>query len=205
MRSWILGLFSTWQFEASAKPVTFWSHHYTLHTKKSYLLRLVSSRSQMASMWHVYPHPSNLGPHQFSSVTQSCPTFCDPMVYSMPDFSVHHQLPEFIQTRWCHATISSSVVPYSSCPQSFPASGSFQMSQLFAAGGQSIRASASTSVLPMNTQVWFPLGWTGWISFQSKGLSRVFSNTTVQKHQFFCTQLSSESNSLIHTWLLEKP
>ena len=122
---------------------------------------------------------------QFSSVAQSCLTLCDPMDCSMPDFSVHHQLPEFIQTRWCHATISSSVVPYSSCPQSFPASGPFQMSQLFAAGGQSIRASASTSVLPMNTQVWFPLGWTGWISLQSKGLSRVFSNTTVQKHQLF--------------------
>jgi len=93
-------------------------------------------------------------------------------------------------SRWCHPTISSSVVPFSSCPQSYPASGSFQMSQLFASGGQSIGVSASTSVLPMNTQDWYPLGWTGWISLQSKGLSRVFSNTTVQKHQFFCTQLS---------------
>ena len=92
-------------------------------------------------------------------------------------------------SRWCHPTISSSVVPFSSCPQSFPASGSFPMSQLFAPGGQSIGVSASTSVLPMNTQDW-PLGWTGWISLQSKGLSRVFSNTTVQKHQFFSTQLS---------------
>ena len=92
--------------------------------------------------------------------------------------------------RWCHPTISSSVVPFSFCPQSFPASGSFQMSQLFASGGQSIGVSASTSVLPMNTQDRFPLGWTGWISWQSKGLSRVFSNTTVQKHQFFCIQLS---------------
>ena len=82
--------------------------------------------------------------------------------------------------RWCHPTISSSVVPFSSRPQSFPVSGSFQMSQLFASSGQSIRVSASTSVLPMNTQDWFPLGWTGWISLQSKGLSRVFSNTTVQ-------------------------
>ena len=91
---------------------------------------------------------------------------------------------------WCHLTISSSVIPFSSCPQSPPASGSFQMSQLFASGGQSIRVSASTSVLPMNTQDWSPLGWTGWISLQSKGLSRVFSNTTVQKHQFFSTQLS---------------
>ena len=91
---------------------------------------------------------------------------------------------------WYHPTISSSVVPYSSCPQSFPASGSFPMSQLFASGGQSIGISASASILSMNIQDWFPLGWTGWISLQSKGLSRVFSNTTVQKHQFFGTQLS---------------
>ena len=88
-------------------------------------------------------------------------------------------------SQWCHPTISSSVVPFSSCPQSFPASGSFQMSQLFISSGQSIGVSASTSVLPMNTQDWSPLGWTGWISMKSKGLSRVFSNTTVQKHQFF--------------------
>ena len=88
-------------------------------------------------------------------------------------------------SRWCHPAISSSVVPFSSCPQSFPASGSFPMSQLFAWGGQSIGVSASTSVLPMNTQDWSPLGWTGWISLQSKVLARVFSNTTVQKHQFF--------------------
>ena len=91
--------------------------------------------------------------------------------------------------QWWHPAILSSVVP-SSCLQSFPASGSFPMSQLFASGGQSTGVSASTSVLPMNTQDWSPLGWTGWISLQSKGLSRVFSNTTVQKHQFFCTQLS---------------
>ena len=92
-------------------------------------------------------------------------------------------------SQWCHLTILSSVVPFSSCPQSFPASGSFQMSQFFTSGGQSIGVSASASVLPMNTQDWFPLGWTGWISLQFKGLSRVFSNTTVQKHQF-CAQLS---------------
>ena len=105
---------------------------------------------------------------------------------------------------WCHPTISSSVIPFSSCPQSFPASGSFQISQLFASVSQNIGISASTSVLPMNTQDWSPLGWTGWISLQSKGLSRVFSNTTVQKHQFFGAQLSSQSSSHIHTWLLEK-
>ena len=91
-------------------------------------------------------------------------------------------------SRWCHLTISSSVIPFSSCLQSFPISGSFQMSQIFASGGQNIGVSASTSILPMNTQDWFPLGWTGWVH-QCKGLSRVFSNTTVQKHQFFCTQL----------------
>ena len=93
-------------------------------------------------------------------------------------------------SQWCHPTISSSVVPISSCLQSFPASGSFPMSQFFTTGGQSIEASASASVLPMNTQDWSPSGWTGWISLLSKGLSRVFSNTTVQKHQFFGTQLS---------------
>ena len=93
-------------------------------------------------------------------------------------------------SRWCHPTISSSVFPFSSCLQSFPASRSFQMNQLFPSSGQTIGVSASTSVLPMNTQEWSPLGWTGWISLQSKGLSRVFSNTTVQRHQFFGTQLS---------------
>ena len=108
-------------------------------------------------------------------------------------------------SRWCHSTISSSVVPFSSCLQSFPTSGSFQMSQLFPSGGQNTGVSASTVVLPMNTQDWFPLGWTGWISLQSTGLSRVFSNITVQKHQFFGTQLSSQSNFHIHTWPQEKP
>ena len=108
-------------------------------------------------------------------------------------------------SRWCHPAISSSVVPFPSCPQSLPALGSFPMSQLFKWGGQSTGVSASASVLPVNTQDWSPLGWTGWISLQSKGLSRVFSNTTVQKHQFFGAQLSLQSNSHIHTWPLEKP
>ena len=99
---------------------------------------------------------------------------------------------------WYHPTISSSVVPFSFCPQSFPASGSFPMSKFFAPCGQSIGASASASVLPMNIQDWFPLGWNGWISLQSKGLSRIFSNTTVQKHQFFSAQFSLWSNSHIH-------
>ena len=108
-------------------------------------------------------------------------------------------------SRWCHPAISSSVVPFSSHPQSLPASGSFPMSQLFARGGHSIGVSALASVLPMNTQDWSPLEWTCWISLQFKVLSRVFSNITVQKQQFFGTQLSSQSNSHIHTWSLEKP
>ena len=108
-------------------------------------------------------------------------------------------------SQWCPPTISSSVIPFSSCVQSFPASGPFIMSQFFTSDGQGIGASASVSVLPINIQDWFPLGLPGWISFQSKGLSRVFSHTTVQKHQFFDAWLSLWSNSHIHTWLLEKP
>ena len=106
-------------------------------------------------------------------------------------------------SRWCHPAISSSVAPFSSCPQSLPASKSFPMSQLFAWSGQSTGVSALASFLPKNIQDWSPLEWTGWISLQSKGLSRVFSNTTV--HRFFSTQLSSQSNSHSHTWPLEKP
>ena len=133
--------------------------------------------------------------YQFSSVTQSCRTVCDPMNRSTPGLPVHHQLPELTQT---HAHwVGDAIQP--SHPLSFPSppslslsqhQGLFQMSQLFASGGQSIGVSVSTSVLPMNTQDWSPLGWTGWISSQSEGLSRVFSNTTVQKHQIFSTQLS---------------
>ena len=108
-------------------------------------------------------------------------------------------------SRWCHPAISSSVIPFSSCPHSLPASESFPMSQLFAWGGQSTGVSALASFLPKKSQGWSPLGWTGWISMQSKGLSRVFSNTTVQQHQFFDAQLSSQSNYHIHTLLLEKP
>ena len=131
---------------------------------------------------------------QFSSVTQLCPTL-------QPHGLQHARLPcpspapraysnACPSSQWCHSTISSSVVPFSSCLQSFSASGSFQMSQFFTSGGQSIGVSASTSVLPMNIQDWSPLGWTGWISLQSKGLSRVLSSTTVQKHQFFSAQFS---------------
>ena len=145
---------------------------------------------------------------QFSSVAQLCPTLWP--------HGLHARLPCPSPTPeaytnscplnwWCHPTISSSVFPFSSHLQSFPASVSFQMSQLFTSGSQSIGVSASASVLPMNIQGWSPLGWTGWISLQSKGLSRVFSNTTVQKRQFFGAQLSLESNSHTHTWPLEKP
>ena len=108
-------------------------------------------------------------------------------------------------SQWRHPAISPSVIPFSSCPQSLSKSGSFPMSQLFTWGGQSTGVSALASVIPVNTQDWSPLGWTSWISLQSKGLSRVFSKTTVQKHQFFGAQPSSQSNSHIHMWLLEKP
>ena len=145
---------------------------------------------------------------QFSSVAQSCPTLCDPMNRSTPGLPVHHQLSEFTQTH-VHQ-VNDAIQP--SHPRSSPSPPapnpsqhqSLPMSQLFAWGGQSIGVLPSASVLPMNTQDWSPLGWTSWISLQSKGLSRVFSNTTVQKHQFFGTQLSSQSNSCIHTWPLEK-
>ena len=159
----------------------------------------------------ILPHPREFFIFkiiQFHSVTQSCPTLCNPMHCSTPGLPVHDQLPELTLThalsQWCHPAISSSVVPFSSCLQSFPASGSFTMSQFFGSSGQSIGVSASASVLLMNTQDWSS-GWTGWISLQSKGLSRVFSNTSVQKHQFFSAQLSLWSNSHIHTWPLEKP
>ena len=131
----------------------------------------------------------------FSSVAQSCPTLCDPVDRSTPGLPVHHQLPEFIQTR-IHRVGDAIQPSHSLSPpptsrlQCFPTSGSFPMSQLFESGGQSIGGLALASVLPVNIQDWLPLGWTGWISSQSKGLSRVFSNTTVKKHQFFGTQLS---------------
>ena len=143
-------------------------------------------------------------------VSQSYLTLCHPMDCSTPGFPCSSPTLGACSNscplrQWCHPTISSSVFPLSSCLQSFPASGSFPMSQFFTSGGQSIGVSASASVLPMNTQDWSPLGWTVWISLQSKALSRVFSNTTVQKHQFFSAQLSLWSNFHILTWLLEKP
>ena len=139
---------------------------------------------------------------QLSSVAQSCPTLCDPMnaarqaSLSITNSRLHSNSRP--SSRWCHPAISSSVVLFSSCSQSLPASESFPMSQLFTWGGQSTGVSALTSFLPKNIQDWSPSEWTGWMSLQSKGLSRVFSNTTVQKHQFFGAQLSSQSNS--KTW-----
>ena len=159
-------------------------------------IRVFSSKSVLHIRWPKYwsfsISPSNesvqfshsvmsdsLQRHESQHARPPCPS---------PTPGVHPDSRPLIQ--WCHPAISSSVVPFSSCPQSFPASGSFPVNQFFASGGQSIGVSASTSVLPMNTRDWSPLGWTGWISLQSKGLSRVFSNTTLQKHQFFSTQLS---------------
>ena len=136
----------------------------------------------------------SLRPHELQHTRPPCPS---------PSPGVHSDSQPL--SWWCHPAISSSVVPISSCPQSLPASESFPISQLFAWGSQSSGVSASASFLPKNTQDWSPSEWTGWISLQSKGLSGVFSNTTVQKHRFFSAQLSSQSNSRIHTWPQEKP
>ena len=142
------------------------------------------------------------------SVAQSCPTLCDTVYSNTPGFPVLHHLLEFAETHvhWVGDAIQlfhSSVTPFSSCPQSIPASGSFPVSRLFASGGQNIVASAS--VLPMNIQGWFHLGLIGLIFLLSSGISRVFASTTIWKHQFFSVQSSLWSNSHIHTWLLEKP
>ena len=158
---------------------------------------------------YLFPFPTLFPCNCFSLVAQSCPTLCDPMNCSTPGLPVHHQLLEFTQTHVhrvgdaiqpSHPLLSPSPpAPNPSQHESFP------MSQLFTWAGQSIGVSALASVLPMNTQDWSTSEWTGWISLQSKGFSRVFSNTTVQKHQFFGAQLSSQSNFHIHTWPLEKP
>ena len=145
-----------------------------------------------------------INPFQFNSVAQLCPTLCDPVEDSTPGIPVHHQLLGLTQTHvhW----VGDVIQPFH--PLSSPSPPTFNLSQhqgLFTSGGQRVGVSASTSVFPMNIQDWFSFGWTGWISLQSKGLSRVFSNTTVQKHQFFSTQPSLRSNSHIYTWPLEKP
>ena len=136
----------------------------------------------------------SLWPHESQHVRPPCPS---------PTPRVHSDSRPSCQ--WCHPAISSSVLPFSSCLQSLPASEAFPMNQLISWGGQSTGVSALASFLPKNTQDWSPSEWTSWISLQSKGLSRVFSNTTLQKHQFFGTQPSSQSNSHIHTWPREKP
>ena len=178
--------------------------------QKTTTLELLSGtevRALVQNKWHPLTRPFLITYRQ--SVPWKCREYCRISVQfscsvvsdSLPPHELQHARPpcplstpgvypnSCLLSQWCNPAISSSVVPFSFCPQSFPASGSFPMSQLFAWGGQSTGVSASTSVLPKNTQDWSPLGWTGWISLQSKGLSRVFSNTTVQKHQFFCTQL----------------
>ena len=137
---------------------------------------------------------NSLGPHELQHARPPCPS---------PSPGVHSDSRP--SSQWCHPAISSTVVPFSSCPQSLPASESFSMSQLFTWGGQNIGVSALASFLPKKSQHWSHSEWTGWISLQSKGLSRVFSNTTIQKHQFFGAQPSSQSNSHTHTWPLGKP
>ena len=137
---------------------------------------------------------NSLRPHELQHTRPPCPS---------PTPGVHSDSRP--SSRWCHPAISSSVVPFSSCPQSLPASETFPMSQLFTWGGQSTGVSALASFFPKKSQGWSPSEWTGWISLQSKVLARVFSNTTVQKHQFFGAQPSSQSNSHIHTWPQEKP
>ena len=183
----LIGIWS-WQLKAHVSLFFLWPSNKIYVWKPCLWRQLISvqfSRSVVSdSLW----------PHELQHARPHCPS---------PSPGVHSNSRPL--SRWCHPAISSSVIPFSSCPQSFPASGCFQMSRLFASGGQSIGVSASTSALPMNIQDWSPLGWTGWLFLQSKGLSRVFSNTTVQKHQFFSAQLSSQSHSHIHKWPLEKP
>ena len=157
--------------------MTFWLHLFDFSSVQF-------SRSVMSD---------SLRPHELQHARPPCPP---------PTPGVHSN--SCPSSPWCHPAISPSVVPFSSCPQSLPALESFPMSQLFAWGGQRIGVSASTSVLPKNTQGWSPLEWISWILLQSKGLSRVISNTTVQKHQFFGAQLSSQFNCHIHTWPMEK-
>jgi len=180
----------------------------TSHTIKQ--IRLLFSPHNYEDSYSLFFRHPQLNPFQFSSVQSlSCVwLLATPyMVNTRPpcplptpgDYSNSCPL-----SRWCHPTISSSVVSFSSCLQFSPALGTLPVCQFFTSGGQNIGVSASASALPMNIQDWFPLGWTGWMSLVSKGLSKVFSNTAVQKHQFFTAQLSLYSNSHIHTWLLEK-
>ena len=181
-----------------SSPSSFPSSFFTIHLLSCLSFYWLSTWFFLLAYPVFTDMPESLSRHllvQFSSVTQSCPTLRDPMDCSTPGFPVHHQLPELTQTHnhWVGDAIQPSHHLSFLSPPAFSLSqhpGSFQMSQFFASGGQSIGVSASASVFPMNIQNWFPLGWTSWISLQSKGLSRVFSNTTVQKHQFFGAELS---------------
>ena len=175
---WLSLLASTLQYSCLANP-PLWERSLVGHSSVQFSRSVVSNFLWPRELQHIRPPCPSPAP---TVCKNSCPL-----------------------SWWWHLTISSSVIHFSFCPQSLPASRSFPMSQLFAWGGQSIGVSASASLLPMNTQDWSPLGWTGWISLQSKGLSRVFSNTTVQKHQLFCAWVSLKSNPHIRTWLLDKP
>ena len=182
-------------YECERIVVTFvcsWSSDVIIWKPKSFLMSQFSIKLHLLSIKTVFTI------YSCCSLTQSCPALCNPMDCSTPGFTVRH-CPSlspgvcsnsYSLSQWCHPTTSSSVIPFSSCLQSSPASESFLMSRLFESGGQSLGASASASVLPINIQDWFPLGLTVWLALQSKGLSRVFSNTTVQKHQFFSAQPS---------------
>jgi len=181
------------QYSCLENPMDTGAWHATVH-----MVTKIWTRMKWHRLWFTSLQCSvvsdSLRPHELQHARPPCPS---------PTPGVHpNSRPS---SWWCHPAISSSVVPFSSCPQSLLASGSFPMSQLFAWGGQSIRISASASVFPMSNQDWSPLEWTCWISLLFKGLSRVFSNTTWQKHQFFGAQPSSQSNSHIHTWPQEKP
>ena len=162
------------------KETTVSGQRWTIPTAKKGLFTLVPALTNDSVQFSHSVMSDSWRPHESQHIRPPCPSPV-PGVYS-------NSCPS---SQWCHPAISSSVVPFSSCPQSLPASGSFPISQLFASGGQSTGVSASASVLSMNTQDWSPLGWMGWISLQSKGLSRVFSNTIVQEHQFFSAQLTS--------------
>ena len=180
--------FSFLTFIHQTQPSSTWEYHH-IFSKSSFFQAQFSSVQFSRSLVS-----DSLWPHELQHTRPPCPS---------PTPWIHWD--SHPSSQWCHQAISSSVVPFSSCPQSLPASESFPMSQLFAWGGQSTGVSALESVLPKKSQGWSPSEWTGWISLQSKGLSRVFSNTKVQKHQFFGAQPSSQSNFHVHTWPLEKP
>ena len=171
-----------------------WTKYLTCRQKKHFLKELSPAKSIVGYQISHSVVSDSLRTHESQHTRLLCPS---------PTPRVHWDSRP--SSQWCHPAISSSVIPFSSCSQSLPASESFPMSQLFTWDGQSTGVSALASFLPKKFQGWSTLEWTGWISLQSKGFSRVFSNTTVQKHQFFGVQLSSQSNSHIHTWPLEKP